>query len=243
MKKLLFFTLLGSLFFGQQQEGSLILLDKYPEKQKFYEGGTSQLYSDIHKTIVDQKIEPCENKSEIYMMKFIVYPDATIKFIKEEDPEKTQKNKCAFDLTRKVFKHLKNWKPAEISGQKFPAIVRLLIFPDDLFDKYAEGYTGKQYWVDAEFPGGLDAFRKEYIRNVDIGRFSINQTFKLTLHFTVNEQGEAVNFRLGQTSGNDSFDDVVMKSAKWIKKKWKPATFHGISIESYFTFPITFNDY
>jgi hypothetical protein len=33
----------------------------------------------------------------------VVYPDATIKFVKEENTENAEKNKCAFDLTRKLL--------------------------------------------------------------------------------------------------------------------------------------------
>lgn len=242
MKKILLFTLFGSLFFAQQKEGvAPVIYENYPKGQSYYNGGNIQFYKELHQLILDKKIQPCENKNELYNVKFVVYPDATIKFVKEENPEKAEKNKCAFDLTRRLFKYLDGWKPAEVDGQKVTAITKMIIFPDALFDKYVEGYNEEQYWVDAEFPGGLDAFRKEFSSNVNVRGFSLNQTYKIILYFSVNEQGEALNFRLNQKSGNEAFDEMVLKSAKWIKKKWKPATVHGVNVESNFSFPITFN--
>ncbi|RBI89291.1 energy transducer TonB [Elizabethkingia miricola] len=244
MKKLLLFTLLGSLFFAQQkEEAAPAIYDKYPKGQSDYNGGNIQFYKELHQLIVDKKIQPCESKTELYSVRFVVYPDATIKFVKEEYPENVEKNKCAFDLTRKLFKYLDGWKPAEVDGQKVAAITSMIIFPDALFDKYTEGYDAVKYFgPPAEFPGGIEAFRNKFSRNVNANGFKWDQRVQLVMYFKVDENGNAIDFRMDPSSGNVAFDEMLIKSAKWIKGKWKPATLHGVNIKTGFRFPIVLSE-
>lgn len=173
----------------------------------------------------------------------MVYPDATIKFVKEENLEKAEKNKCAFDLTRRLFKYLDGWKPAEVDGQKVAAITGMIIFPDALFDKYVEGYDAVNYYgPPAEFPGGVQAFRKKFMQNVNASRFNWNQEATLIMRFTVDESGKTTDFKMDPGSGNVEFDDMLIQAAKWVKDKWKPATLHGVNIKTGFRFPITLGD-
>jgi hypothetical protein len=44
------------------------------------------------------------------------------------------------------------------------------------------------------------------------------------------------------SSGNTDFDEMLIKSAKWIKDKWKPATLHGVNIKTGVRFPITLGE-
>ncbi|WMC07332.1 MAG: hypothetical protein PQ275_19510 [Elizabethkingia anophelis] len=244
MKKILLFTLLGSLFFAQQkEEAAPVIYENYPKGHSDYNGGNIQFYKELHQLILDKKIQPCENKNELYNVKFVVYPDATIKFVKEENPEKAEKNKCAFDLTRRLFKYLDGWKPAEVDGQKVAAITGMIIFPDALFDKYVESYDAVNYYgPPAEFPGGVQAFRKKFMQNVNASRFNWNQGATLIMRFTVDESGKTTDFKMDPGSGNVEFDDMLIQAAKWVKDKWKPATLHGVNIKTGFRFPITLGD-
>ena len=63
------------------------VLERYPKGQDFYKGGTQKFYSDIHKILLEKNIQPCENKNEVYDVKFVVYPDSTIKIVKDFDEE------------------------------------------------------------------------------------------------------------------------------------------------------------
>lgn len=243
MKKILLFTLFGSLFFAQQKENISAIYEEYPEEQNDYNGGNVQFYKELHQLIVDKNIQPCENKNELYSVKFVVYPDATIKFVKEEYPEKAEKNKCAFELTRTLFKYLDGWKPAEVDGQKVAAITSMIIFPDALFDKYTEGYDAVNYYgPPAEFPGGVGAFRKKFMLNTNVRGFDWNQKATLVMYFTIDENGNAVDFKMNPGSGNKAFDEMLIQAAKWVKGKWKPATLHGVNIKTGFRFPIVLSE-
>ena len=93
------------------KRGTPVIYENYPKGQSDYNGGNIQFYKELHQLILDKKIQPCENKNELYNVKFVVYPDATIKFVKEENPEKAEKNKCAFDLTRRLLNILMGGNP------------------------------------------------------------------------------------------------------------------------------------
>lgn len=243
MKKILLFTLLGSLFFAQQkEEAAPAIYDKYPKGQSDYNGGNIQFYKELHQLIVDKKIQPCENKTELYSVKFVVYPDATIKFVKEEYPEKAEKNKCAFDLTRKLFKYLDGWKPAEVGGQKVAAITSMIIFPDALFDKYTEGYDIINYMVPAKYNNGINRFRSDLMNGIDVRSLIDSGGGKAVILFDINEKGEKENIHLEEEIGNKSFNNIIIQGIKNIKGKWTPEMIHGIPVKSRFRFPITLGE-
>ncbi|WP_407505416.1 energy transducer TonB [Elizabethkingia miricola] len=241
MKKILLFTLFGSLFFAQQKEN--IVYNEYPTGTDFYDGGVVKFYKDIHDVIVKEKIESCKNKKELYKVNFIVYPDGKIKFVKDIDPLKTEQNKCAFELSRKTFKFLNKWNSAVVSGEKVAAMASAYIYPDDLFSNYSEGYDILYYFTPPVFAEGGNSFRNQFAKNLNFRGVRFNQFIvNVAIHFDVDEMGKMTNFRMKPGSGDEEVDEMFMKSIKWIKGKWIPATIHGINVEATYKFPIVLNE-
>ncbi|MEH7890170.1 energy transducer TonB [Elizabethkingia meningoseptica] len=235
MKKLLFFTLLRSLFFAQQKTPDVY--ENYPKGQNDYNGGNVQFYKELHELIVDKKIQPCENKDELYLAKFIVYPDATIKLVEE----KIEEDKCAYNLIKELAIYLKGWKPAEVEGKKVSAVTKILIFPDALFDKYSNGYDVLNYMSPPNYKGGINKFRVDFMSNVSSRISSVSGGGKVLVAFDVNEKGEIENIRLDEKSGNTSFDDMIINSIRMIRGKWSPGMVHGVPVKNKFQFPVNLN--
>ena len=78
MKQIIIFLLFSNLFSAQ-------VLDAYPEGQDFYKGGEEQFFKELNKVLIDSKLNPCENKKEVFFMKILVYPDSHISFVQEPD--------------------------------------------------------------------------------------------------------------------------------------------------------------
>ena len=91
MKKYFYLRYSDLYFCTAKEEAAPVIYENYPKGQSDYNGGNIQFYKELHQLILDKKIQPCENKNELYNVKFVVYPDATIKFVKEENPEKQRK--------------------------------------------------------------------------------------------------------------------------------------------------------
>lgn len=221
--------------FGQE------IMNHYPAGQDAYEGGEVQFYKDFHQILIDKKLTPCENKNELFTLKLVVYEDATIKYVKSDlSPEAMVNNKCAFNLGRDVLKYMDKWKPAVFEGVKKPTITEFIVYPDALFDKYKEGYTAKNFAETATFPGGINAFRQEVAKNIDLNGFIWKEPFKLVVRFVVNGEGKLEDVELAESSGFAMFDERVLDGFKKVKKKWKPATIHREPVKYRFMLPLKF---
>lgn len=109
------------------------VLDRYPFGQDFYAGGLNQLNKEMVKIFKDQKLQPCERTEERYNVQIIIYEDSKISYVKDFDTLEVQKNKCAFDLSRKIFPYLKRWMPAKENGKVIAAITKIEIKPFYLY--------------------------------------------------------------------------------------------------------------
>ncbi|WP_278552959.1 energy transducer TonB [Elizabethkingia bruuniana] len=241
MKKILLFTLLGSLFFAQQKEEAVpAIYDKYPKGQSDYNGGNIQFYKELHQLIVDKKIQPCENKNELYLAKFVVYPDAAIKFVDEKEIDKIEENKCAYDLIKGLSIYLKGWKSAEIDGKKYTAITSKIIYPNILFENYSEGYDINNYIVDSKFEKGLDYFYKEIQNKAKLRRNWMNDGGKILVNLIIDKNGELNNIFIRESSsGNKKIDEDIINAIKSIDGKWTPTIIHGVPVKSNVLLPIT----
>lgn len=94
MKNLIIISLLISNLWNAQ------VLENYPKNQDFYKGGIEKFYQDFQNVLVEKQLKPCENKNEIVVFSVIVYPDATIKYVKQLDEGVLNANKCTFDLAK-----------------------------------------------------------------------------------------------------------------------------------------------
>ena len=234
-KFLLFLSLfLYSTAFSQD------IYDKYPTGQTDYVGGNVQFYKDFHQVLIDKKLQPCENKNEAFSFRIVVYPDKKIKYVKSEDSESLEKNKCAFELTKEVAKYLTGWNPAVVDGNKVAALTSFWIIPHELFQDLKEGYDPVNDMEMATYEGGINNFRKKVFQSIDLSRFTFTGTFRLTVTFVVETDGKISNVKLAESSGLKAFDDMVVKSISQIRNKWTPGNIHGIPVRYHFKLPLAF---
>ncbi|WP_417428366.1 energy transducer TonB [Halpernia sp.] len=236
MKKIvaLFFILISILSFSQD------VLEKYPEEQKPYEGGEIQLFRDIHQIIIDKNLKPCDNKNEYYNLHILVYPDNSIKYVKDLNPENAIKNKCAFDLSREVAKYLHGWIPATVDNKKVIAQTGYYMIPSQLFANYNDGYYPFKNFENASYDGGMNQFRKKVFQNINLSRFTFDGTFRLVVTFTIEADGKMSNVELAESSGLPEFDKMVISGIKGIRNKWTPAKSFDVPIASNFRLPLAF---
>lgn len=115
------------------------------------------------------------------------------------------------------------------------AEIQVVVYPDS-----PEYYVSDQRYTNAEFPGGIGAFRALIARNVDVSRYTANIDFSLKVRFEVGTDGKIDNIYLSESSGNKGFDADVLRGVQYVTKKWKPATFYGVPTTATFTLPLSF---
>ena len=216
------------------------IYEQYPAGQTDYIGGNVQFYKDFHQVLIDKKLQPCENKNEAFSFRIVVYPDKKIKYIKSEDSESLEKNKCAFELTKEVAKYLTGWNPAIVDGNKVAAVTSFWIIPHELFQELPQGYDPINDMEMATYEGGINNFRKKVFQSIDLSRFTFTGTFRLEVTFIVETDGKMSDVQLAQSTGLKAFDDMVIKSISQIRNKWTPGSIHGIPVRYRFRLPLAF---
>ena len=216
------------------------IYEQYPAGQTDYIGGNVQFYKDFHQVLIDKKLQPCENKNEAFSFRIVVYPDKKIKYIKSEDSESLEKNKCAFELTKEVAKYLTGWNPAIVDGNKVAAVTSFWIIPHELFQELPQGYDPVNDMEMATYEGGINNFRKKVFQSIDLSRFTFTGTFRLEVTFIVETDGKMSDVQLAQSTGLKAFDDMVIKSISQIRNKWTPGNIHGIPVRYRFRLPLAF---
>nr|WP_314493903.1 energy transducer TonB [uncultured Chryseobacterium sp.] len=216
----------------------------YPHDQESYKGGDTEFYKDFHQILLDKKLRPCENKSELYLLKVIVNENGSVKYLKDEtNSEMAEKNKCAYDLGLQVVRYMDKWNPVEIDGEKKQGIVSYYIFPDALFENYKDGYSQEAEPAMLEgLPGGINKFRAEVVKKINLYGFQWKQGFKLVALFTVNREGIIENVTLENSSGLPEFDKRIINGIKNVRKKWSPAKIHGTPVNYRFRLPLSFGN-
>ena len=216
-------------------------LERYPEGHFSYVGGDVAFYKDFHQILKDKNIVPCENTQEMYVLKVVVYEDASVKIAKEQNAEKLEKNKCTYETIKKVLPEMTGWNPAIYQDKKMPAVAEFPIYLDDLFENFPHGYAPSKYITQPEFPGGLQKFRNKFTGAIRIPKLDhTNGEFTLRIAFDVSAQGEMENVRLLDKTGYDRFDASIIKGIQYLKYKWKPGSFHGVPIKTSLRIPIHF---
>ncbi|NIF07277.1 hypothetical protein F3J23_17800 [Chryseobacterium sp. Tr-659] len=222
-----FFT--TKLIFGQNE-----VLDKYPYGQDFYAGGLNQLNKEMVKIVKEQKFLPCEKTEEQYNVQILVRENSTISYVKDFDTVNIQKNKCAFDFSRKIIPHLKRWMPAKVNGKFIGAIARIEINPFYLVNSKDD--PSKNEKKNPTFKKGIKAFGFE-IKSIFERYVKKNEDKRAWLTFVVNENGEMEDLKIeGDFSDYEKKD--IINSLYRIKGKWNPATFNNIPIRAKISQPI-----
>lgn len=97
----------------------------------------------------------------------------------------------------------------------------------------------------AEFPGGEDAFRKEFLNMVhayiDVALYAIQG--EVTFLFNINSKGKIDKVDILPRFKNDeTFIDDMKFALKKVKGKWQPATKNGVPVDSKLIMKIRFNN-
>ena len=93
--------------------------------------------------------------------------------------------------------------------------------------------------VEADFIGGVNAFRTKVLQNFDssVIENERGEVVKAVVTFVVERDGTISNIKVSGT--NTDFNKEAEKTIKGIKGKWNPAKFQGENVRSYFRFPIS----
>ena len=96
----------------------------------------------------------------------------------------------------------------------------------------------------AEFPGGDQAFQKEFMNMVhayiDMALYAIQG--KVTFIFNIDEKGKINKIDiLPKFKNNEMFIDDMKYAVKKVKGKWKPATKNGVPVDSKFVMKVNFS--
>lgn len=227
MKKTFFLILLFPFIISAQ------ILQSFPNNQDPYIGGYEAYYKDFHDIIVAKHLEPCSNKDEFYQLKLLINADQSVSFIKDFSTENIAKNKCAYNLAREVAQSQKNWNAAKVDGVAQSAIATFLIYPDDLFENYKEGYYPNfTFPVYGNYKGnGVPEFRKGIVNRIDTRRFDWNDKFSVIVDFIITKDSKIENFVVIKSSSMAELDNQIVFGIKSTKKQWKAATINGKPID------------
>ena len=93
--------------------------------------------------------------------------------------------------------------------------------------------------VEADFIGGVNAFRTKVLQNFDssVVENETGEVVKAVVTFVVERDGTISNIKV--LGANTDFNKEAEKTIKGIKGKWNPAKFQGENVRSYFRFPIS----
>lgn len=229
-----FAILLFVLFNVFQAQGNETILESYPRGQLFYLGGYNGMQAEMIKLVKDKKFSPCSRTDEVYYVKVLIRPDASISYVKDFDTVDIQKNKCAFDFSRKIIPHLENWIPAKIDGQAVKAIVSIKIDPFFLY--YSKDDPQKNIYKNPRFKKGLNVFSSK-IAEVFERSIQRNEDNRTVVRFVVNEKGLMEDFEiLGNYSEVEKRN--IITDLSQMKGEWEPATFNDIPRKTRMSQPI-----
>jgi len=226
----IFVTLLFSTIINAQTQ-----YPKFPRDQHSYLGSDKAFFEDFHKILIEQNLKPCENKNEHPYISFLIKSESSVEVL-DLETKKLQENKCSFELTKEVVKHMNKWIPAKIDGKESPAIKTYFICPDDLFSNYKPGY------IDAENTDfDKEIFRKEVAKEIDLSRIKLNEKLTVYIKFRINTQGKIDEIKIEKSSDSQIFDDMIIKAIENASRKlqWKSGMFLGKPVNLYFRMPLS----
>lgn len=235
MKQIITLLSLFVVFLSKAQ-----VLDEYPKKQDFYEGGITNFYKEAHEYLISNKVKEC-GENEIYQPRILITKEAEVKWVRDFDTLNIARNKCAYNLSREIIKNLNHWKGAEVKGEKVGAITEFIIYPKDLMSNYKSGYNAYTFVRPAEYATGMKEFRKDFHDNFMALFEDYHINGKLKLEFYIDQEGHIVNPSFYPVINDKSFSHDFMRSLARVKKVWKPALYGVIPIKQRVAFPIDFS--
>jgi len=86
-------------------------------------------------------------------------------------------------------------------------------------------------------PGGVNSFRQEVVKRIDLSGYNWKSSFTVEFSFVVNEEGKIEDVKAIKSSGVQEFDDRFIYAIKSFSKKWAPAKVNGVPVKSRFKIP------
>ncbi|KQS89942.1 hypothetical protein ASG21_13275 [Chryseobacterium sp. Leaf394] len=218
------------------------ILYDYPAGQDFYEGGKIGFLREMIDVIHKNKSKPCD-KTEALLMRFVVYPDKSVRYVTDEDKNAVENNKCLKDKVLENLKTLKKFKPAEVNKVKVAAMF-FATFTDDMFTNSfssKEDFTMPVYMHKGK-EEGIEKFRENFANCFDTRGFrTVGNDYSFKLNFDVSTDGEVGFFYIDNMSNLADFNTMVVKCASNTKKSyWKAGTYKGVPVKQIFKIPIKF---
>lgn len=217
------FIILLSLIILSNSYNAQDVLGRYPLNQHPYIGGQVALDKDLVAVFKDLGLTDCPTEQE-YVMSVLVEADSSIKFIKDFDSINVDKNKCAFDIGKKVIPNLKRWLAASIDGKFYPAIAKIVISP--LVLSNSKDNPKDNVTVNPTIKGGIDAFSK-IVYNIFYNLPEVDFAERSSISFIVDATGKMKDIVvLGNHSPKEKKD--IIRDLERLKLKWIPGSFNGI---------------
>ncbi|WP_265428939.1 hypothetical protein [Chryseobacterium sp. YIM B08800] len=217
--KILSFILIFFLVYFNSQ-----VLPQYPRGQDFYEGGSYGLLVDMIKVTRENKIKKCANNDEIYYPSVLVYPDATINFVKDFDSINIQKNKCAYDFAIKILPKLKKWNPAIVDSVKMKAIAKFPVAPFVLY--HSKLNPKENVFTPPIYSNGHDELLKKV--SIVLTKDVLSNTTDYSLiAFVINEKGKIINTYLTSDGISRFYSEKLSIQLSNLSGDWAPATFNS----------------
>lgn len=90
----------------------------------------------------------------------------------------------------------------------------------------------------AEYPGGLDAFRKVIVKELDASKVIGRGLIASETTFIVDQEGKLSDFK---STGNASLAAEMERVLSSMKKRWIPAKIDGQPVRTYYRIPMRMN--
>ena len=90
----------------------------------------------------------------------------------------------------------------------------------------------------AEYPGGLDAFRKVIVKELDSSKVIGRGLIASETTFIVDQEGKLSDFK---STGNASLAAEMERVLSSMKKRWIPAKIDGQPVRTYYRIPMRMN--
>ncbi|WP_146028559.1 hypothetical protein [Chryseobacterium scophthalmum] len=206
--------------------------DEHSSIVNFYEGGMVQFYKDLNQVFIKNGFERCNNReSEMFVAQIEILNG------KAQVNNKNIKEDCPTQLFMKgliEINKLNKWKAVSDSQNKFT----VPFYPIDYFDNFKNGYTPEGLSENAEFPGGIDKFRNQLMKNIKKQNIK-HSGLQIVIRFKISNEGMLYNILIEKPRDLDEDSKIkIIKAVEQIDTKWKPHTFRNAPVISNFRVPI-----
>lgn len=220
------------IFFLTISQLNAQMSDEHSSIVNFYEGGMVQFYKDLNQVFIKNDFERCNNReSEMFVAQIEILNS------KAQVNNKNIKEDCPTQLFMKgliEINKLNKWKAVSDSQNKFT----VPFYPMDYFDNFKNGYTPEGLSENAEFPGGIDKFRNQLMKNIKKQNIK-HSGLQIVIRFKISNEGMLYNILIEKPRDLDEDSKIkIIKAVEQIGTKWKPHTFRNAPVISNFRVPI-----